>query len=82
MNNDKTVPNKTIAILIIIALLVTVISTWVILGAIRTSSEKQSAQTHSVTTNNGDVALTVLAPTTPTAKVSSGQVTLNINSNI
>lgn len=79
--NDKAVPNKAIAILIIVALLVTIISTWVILGAIRTSSERQYAQTHIVTNDNGDVVLQVLAPESSTTKISTGQVLLNINSN-
>jgi len=82
MNQNNTIPNKAIAILIIVALLVTIISTWVILGAIKTSSEKQFARTHTVTNSNGDVVLKVLAPTTPQNKVSTGQVLLKINSNI
>jgi CHASE3 domain sensor protein len=79
--NDKTVPNKTIAILIIVALLVTIISTWVILGAIKTSSEKQIARTQTVTNSDGDVTLQVLAPTASPNKISTGQVKLKINSN-
>jgi uncharacterized membrane protein YvbJ len=80
--NEKTVPNKTITILIIVALLVTIISTWIILGAIKTNSEKQLAQTqHAITNGKGDVALTILAQTTPTSKSSTGQVLLKINTN-
>jgi len=79
--NNKTIPNKAIAILIIVALLVTIISTWVILGAIKASSEKQFARTQTVVSSNGDVSLKVLAPTTPSTKVSTGQVKLVINSN-
>jgi uncharacterized membrane protein YvbJ len=80
--NDKTVPNKAIAILIIVALLVTIISTWVILGAIKASSERQFAQTHAVVNDNGDVVLKILAPVNSPAKTSTGQVSLKIGSNI
>ena len=80
--NNKTVSNKAIAILIIVALLVTIISTWVILGAIKTSTEKQLAQTqHGITSGKGDVTLKVLAQTVPVQKSSTGQVVLKINSN-
>lgn len=79
--NDKSVPNKAIAILIIVALLVTIISTWVILGAIKASSEKQLARTQTVTSSNGDVVLKVVAPTEPPTKVSTGQILLKISSN-
>jgi hypothetical protein len=76
---DKTISNKTIAILIVIALLVTIISTWVVLLKI---DQAQLAQTHrgsDVSTSNGNLAITILPQQADTGKrVSHGQVSLTI----
>lgn len=73
---DKTISNKTIAILIVIALLVTVISTWVVLLKIDAAQLAQTHRGNSVTTDSGNLAITILPQ--PVERVSRGQVSLTI----
>jgi lipopolysaccharide export system protein LptC len=79
MSEHTTVPNKVIALLIIIALLVTIISTWMVLlkiDSMKPANQKQDTENVA----SGNLAVTILPNAgLKTTRVSAGQVSLNVN---
>jgi len=78
MSENKQVPNKVIAVLIVIALLVTIISTWVILREIdstRLINQKQNVEGVA----SGNLAVTIVSHSEVKNSKVSGQVALRVN---
>jgi hypothetical protein len=74
---EKQVPNKVIAVLIVVALLVTIISTWIVLlkiDSINSANQKQSIEKVA----RGNLAVTILPHANTKNTKMTGQVTLNI----
>ena len=76
---DKTISNKTIAILIVIALLVTIISTWVVLLKIDAAQLAQTHKGNTASSDSGNLAITILPQQADNSKrVGRGQVSLTV----
>jgi hypothetical protein len=69
--NQKGVSNTTIAVLVILALLISIIGTWAVLNSIATQQNIQSSK-------GTNVAIVSLSITNPDSPITTGVVTLEI----
>jgi len=74
INNKRGTSNKTVAILVIASLLITIIGTWTVLSQISILNTKMRTNTPNY--DSGKVQLTLMPTNTPNAV---GEVKLNIN---
>jgi len=71
-NNQKGVSNTTIAVLIILALVISIIGTWAVLNSITTQNSVVSGSSNS---NTAVVTLNVMQPN---VKSATGQITFTL----
>ncbi|MGV8140854.1 MAG: hypothetical protein ACP5NW_00260 [Candidatus Woesearchaeota archaeon] len=78
MSEENLLPNKTVAILIVVALLVTIIGTWTVLYTVN-SINIQPIQQNTAAATNSDSGKFIFSIKNPTPPASiAGEITLNI----
>lgn len=79
LGDRKGTSNTTLAVLVIVALLVTIITTWTVLNASSTNvTNTNIAKQNVVQRDNGKVSLNILAPTHKAPSTGIGMVVLNV----